>query len=80
MYTNDRCNNKAGKESITMNEINKFIDEMYLKAECLNIEESLQVSNRAKGNIAVIIGASENSKGVLAVTVTSLIYKCLNPQ
>ncbi|MCM1076147.1 MAG: hypothetical protein NC411_02150 [Bacteroides sp.] len=63
-----------------MNNIDKYIESLYDSAASLEKHDSLDVSETAKIYIDTIINASENSKGVLAVTVTSLIYKSLYPE
>lgn len=63
-----------------MNDIDRFIEDLYTKAMLLDSDQQLNVSDRLKDNIRIIVGASENSKGVLAVTVTSIVYKALHPE
>lgn len=63
-----------------MNEIENYIESIYQRALSLETIEALDLSDNSKNNIDVIVAASENSKGVLAVTVTSLIYKSLHPE
>ena len=63
-----------------MNEIENYIETLYQKALSLETIRMLQLSDSSRKNIDVIVEASENSKGVLAVTMTSLIYKSLHPE
>lgn len=63
-----------------MNEIESYIETIYQRALSLESVDYIEISEDSKKNIDVIVAASENSKGVLAVTVTSLIYKALHPE
>lgn len=63
-----------------MNEIEKHIETVYQRAQAIESTNSLELSDSSRENIDVIVEASENSKGVLAVTATSLIYKSLHPE
>ncbi len=63
-----------------MNQIEGFIENIYQRAISMDSMDSLDISDNTRKNIDVIVDASENSKAVLTVTVTSLIYKSLHPE
>lgn len=65
-----------------MNEIQSYIETLYNEA-LSNPSEPISggmLSDSIKENIDVIVQKSESSKAVLAVTLTSLVYKALHPE
>ena len=63
-----------------MNNIELFIERLYSDALDKNLEQDFAtLPDLMRNRLDTIALASENSKGVLAVTVTSLVYKALHP-
>ena len=64
-----------------MNDVEVFLEKLYEESlSKRQYSDFLDVSSELKERLDHIIASSENSKGVLAVVATSLIYKALNPQ
>jgi DNA (cytosine-5)-methyltransferase 1 len=64
-----------------MNDVEVFLEKLYEESLSKRQDSDfLDVSSELKERLDHIIASSENSKGVLAVVATSLIYKALNPQ
>lgn len=64
-----------------MNEVSSYLETLYQEALSGQSEAitSNNLTDSLKHNIDIVIQNSENSKAVLAVTLTSLIYKALHP-
>lgn len=57
-----------------------YVENLYKEALALDSSVSLGLDKSILSYITSIVNASENSKGVLAVTLTSMVYKALNPE
>ncbi|MDE6794365.1 MAG: hypothetical protein K2J63_03575 [Muribaculaceae bacterium] len=64
-----------------MNDVNQYIEKLYQDAQANGLLETthFDISDSLKSNIDIIVENAENSKGVMTVALTSLIYKGLNP-
>lgn len=65
-----------------MNDITSFLETLYQEALSIptEVDYSYELPDSLRHNIDIVIQNSENSKAVLAVTLTSLVYKTLNPE
>ena len=84
MYSNDSQHNEANKGTIVMtdNQIKDFLNSIY--SEAMNKASgkdtiSSNLPQNIQNSLNTILLHSENSKAVLAVTMTSLVYKHFNP-
>lgn len=66
------------KESEDMNPF-EFLERTYQKAMALSSLEDLELTETQKENIKVVVKYEESNKGVYTALVSSLTYKCLNP-
>ena len=66
------------EESETMNPF-EFLEKTYQTAMNLNSINELELSERQIRNIETIVNYEESNKGVYTALVSSLTYKCLNP-
>lgn len=65
-----------------MNEVLAYLEGLYNEAIANPVEyiSVAELSDTIKKNIDVVVQKSENSKGVLTVVLTSLVYKALHPE
>lgn len=65
-----------------MKDVRQYIESLYKKAlsDTKEILSNTDLPGQVKKNIDTIVQQSENSKAVLAVTLTSLVYKSLHPE
>ena len=84
MYSNDSQHNETNKGTIVMtdNQIKDFLNSIY--SEAMNKASgkdtiSSNLPQNIQNSLNTILLHSENSKAVLAVTMTSLVYKHFNP-
>lgn len=64
-----------------MKDVELFIDKIYNESLEKDIRQGFpEIPSTLKSNLDYITASSENSKGVLAVITTSLVYKALHPE
>lgn len=83
MYSYDTGDSKTDKNSIIMRDVTEFLEEKFNNAIAESAESSRYIDGlplSMRNNLDSIADLAENARGVLAVTVTSLVYKALNPQ
>ncbi len=63
-----------------MNGIEQFLEGIYLEALKRDlVNDSFKIPENLQKHLAYIADYADNNKGVLAVLVTSIVYKCLHP-
>lgn len=65
---------------MTENEIHAFILNLYNESQAREKDKYEDISGKIKDNLDFVASSADNSKAVLAVVLTSLVYKALNPK
>ncbi len=64
----------------SMDYVNKFLEEMYAKAEEMTDFSGVNLTEAQLDMVKIIVDKEETFKGVFTVLLTSLIYKSLHPE
>lgn len=62
-----------------MDKVKTFLEKKYSEAETIDSIDKLNISENHLKMIQTIVDKEETFKGVFTVLLTSLVYKCLNP-
>lgn len=73
-------NQFLGEENNEVVNVNEYLESLYKGSLLIKSLDEISLSKNQKNNAKNIVDKEETLKGVYTVLITSLVYKCLNPQ
>ncbi|EAI8624016.1 DNA (cytosine-5-)-methyltransferase [Campylobacter lari] len=67
-------------DSVNMINISEYLETLYKESLSIKSLDEIELSEKQKEYVKNIVKKEETLKGVYTVLVTSLVYKCLNPE